>query len=533
MNILVVDDEYYIVQGITKNINWEEIGINTVYTAYSMKQAQEILLKQEVDILLTDIAMPKSNGLDLIAWVNENSFHPVKLLLTGHQNFDYAQKAILLQCFQYILKPVEYSVLEEELRHAVEKVYENKKADRAKNIAESWDSSKSLRMEMFWKEVFTRIISSSETSITEAMNRLNVPASWLKEDFYFLLFDVHAKNISGDKEDQVPLGEILSIVSELIRDKEDTSIYNISSSEFLLTMISGNFKGYQHIFDFCEAILSKLSIALPAYRFSIYISDQTPVTSVADCYQLLKNFESSIFTTESIVIPVHTLSDPHTQEFSDSQMKNIPLSEWTELLLQYKSSMILDMIKAMFKNTSTYYPTKRLIAIYYGVLQTVFSVLESKEISINELFPKLTHHTDLIKVTSSIENFLFWAGHLLSDTEEILKVNADSASFVESVKKYIKAHLDSEDLNRNSIAEAIHMNPDYISYLFHKQSGQLLSNYIKSERINAAKKLLITTDLSLQAIADATGFSNSSYFHKQFKKTVGVTPQQYRAKDTL
>ncbi|MGB8452003.1 MAG: helix-turn-helix domain-containing protein [Anaerocolumna sp.] len=532
MNILVVDDEYYIVQGITKNINWGEIGIDALYTAYSMKQAQEILLQQDIDILLTDIEMPKGSGLDLIAWVNENSYHPVKLLLTGHQNFEYAQKAILLQCFQYVLKPVEYGVLEEELKHAVEKVYENKNVYRAKNIAESWDSSKSLRMELFWQELFTRNISSSETSIADAMHRLNVPLSWLGEDFYFLLFDVHAKNISGEKENPIPLDEILAIVSDLICDKADTSIYKISSSEFLLAMISGIFPDYQHTFVFCEEILNKLCTALPAYRFSIYMSDKTPVSSVTDCYQLLKNFESSIFTTESIVIPVHTLSDLHTQEFSDSQMRKIPLSEWTELLLHYKSSLILENIKALFKDNFSYFPAKMLIAIYYGVLQTVFSVLESNAISINELFPKITHHTDLIKATSSIENFLFWAGHLLSDTEEILKVNADSASFVESVKKYIKAHLDSEDLNRNSIADAIHMNPDYISYLFHKQSGQLLSTYIKSERINAAKKLLITTDLSLQAIADSTGFSNSSYFHKQFKKTVGITPQQYRTKDS-
>ena len=169
-----------------------------------------------------------------------------------------------------------------------------------------------------------------------------------------------------------------------------------------------------------------------------------------------------------------------------------------------------------------------LIALYYGILQTVFSVLESKEISTNELFPKLVWHTDFVKATSSIEEFLYWSHHLMQDTEEILKVNSDSASFVAAVKKFVKSHLNSEELNRNTIADAIHMNPDYVSYLFHKQSGMLLNTYITNERINAAKKLLMTKDMSLQEIADATGFSNSSYFHKQFKKVTGVTPQQYR-----
>ncbi|GEM_PF-749865 len=528
MNILVVDDEYYIVQGITNNMNWDKLSIDTVYTAYSMKQAQEVFLNHEIDILLTDIEMPRGSGLDLIAWTIENSYHPVKLLLTGHQNFSYAQKAILLQCFQYVLKPVETSVLENELMRAVTKVKENKNLDRAKNIADSWDSNNTLRMETFWRELFTEMTASHENSIAEAMRRLSVPLSWLKEDFHFLLFDIHAKDRANYTDSPILLEDIYTGISTLICDKTDTSIIRISSSEFVLAILSGFFTDYQNTFDFCETVLKELTAALPAYRFSVYLSDKTPITSAAECYQLLKNFEAGIFTTESIVIPVHTLSASHTHEFSDSQLKDIPLSEWSESLLRYKSASILKDIIALFKKDSSYYPVKMLIALYYGVLQVVFSVLESKEISMNELFPKLLHHTDLTKATSSIEDFLFWAEHLLKDAEEIIKVNADSASFVESVKKFIKTHLDSEDLSRNYIANELHMNPDYLSYLFHKQSGQLLSTYITEERIHAAKKLLMTTDMSLQAIADATGFSNSSYFHKQFKKIMGVTPQQYR-----
>jgi YesN/AraC family two-component response regulator len=71
------------------------------------------------------------------------------------------------------------------------------------------------------------------------------------------------------------------------------------------------------------------------------------------------------------------------------------------------------------------------------------------------------------------------------------------------------------------------MNPDYLSYIFHKKFGQTLNTYITAMRIDAAKELLLTSNLSLQEISDKAGFSNSSYFHRQFKKITGLTPMQF------
>ncbi len=528
MNILIVDDEYYIVQGIAQNTNWESLGIDNIYTAYSMKQAQEAFGQYQIDILLTDIEMPKGSGLDLITWVNEQGYRPVKLLLTGHQNFNYAQKAIVLECFQYIVKPAQSAELEEVLANAVSKVMVERELDRAKKIMDSWDEDKLLRFETFWSAIFTRMVLPEDNSIISALQRLSLPTEWANIDFYFVLIHFQAKVISKEIKRDVNFDEIKSLIINQFEENIDSSVYKVSNQELLLPIPSVAFPDYQDAFHFCEILLSSLSDALPAYRYSIYVSDKRSLLHAADCYQVLKNFRANTFATESIVIPVHDLGLPSSEGFTDLQLKDFPLAKWSEYLLQYKSHFILENIKTSFQTDTSYYPVRMLIALYYGVLQTIFSVLESKEISTYELFPKLVLHTDFVKATSSIEEFLYWTEHLLQDTEEILKVNSDSASFVQEVKKFVKAHLNSEELNRNTIAEAIHMNPDYLSYLFHKQSGILLNTYITSERINAAKKLLITTDMSLQEIADATGFSNSSYFHKQFKKIAGITPQQYR-----
>ena len=119
MNILVVDDEYYIVKNIIETTDWSALGIEQAFPAYSASQAKRIFEgSQDIDILLTDIEMPRETGLQLVEWLHENDFHPIVLVLTGHQRFDYAQEALNLHIFSYLLKPIDPDQLMEKLAAA-------------------------------------------------------------------------------------------------------------------------------------------------------------------------------------------------------------------------------------------------------------------------------------------------------------------------------------------------------------------------------------------------------------------------------
>lgn len=108
--------------------------------------------------------------------------------------------------------------------------------------------------------------------------------------------------------------------------------------------------------------------------------------------------------------------------------------------------------------------------------------------------------------------------HLSTDTSDPISV----------IKDYIRSHLSDPELGRTSIAEEIHMNLDYLSHIFSTKAGASLSSYIMDERMAAVKRLLATTGFSPQQICDQIGIANVSYFYRQFKKSSGATPQQYR-----
>lgn len=105
MNLLIADDEMAIRKGML-SLPWESIGIEKVYEAENGLRAREILQKEKVDIVISDIRMPGLTGLDLAAYVKEDDLDTAVILLTGFSDFSYAQKAIRNEVFDYMLKPL-------------------------------------------------------------------------------------------------------------------------------------------------------------------------------------------------------------------------------------------------------------------------------------------------------------------------------------------------------------------------------------------------------------------------------------------
>ncbi len=92
---------------------------------------------------------------------------------------------------------------------------------------------------------------------------------------------------------------------------------------------------------------------------------------------------------------------------------------------------------------------------------------------------------------------------------------------------YIQTHL-SDNITVKSAAEALLVNPDYLSYRFHREVGVPFIEYVNQQRIRQAAALLKRTELQVQQISSAVGYNNASYFTKQFVKFMGLTPRNYR-----
>lgn len=98
---------------------------------------------------------------------------------------------------------------------------------------------------------------------------------------------------------------------------------------------------------------------------------------------------------------------------------------------------------------------------------------------------------------------------------------------ITGITRYLQEHL-AEDLCLSVLAEEFHLNPQYISQLFKNEIGVNFLSYLTNIRMEKAKKLLLSTSLSVADVAERSGYGDYRVFTKVFKKSEGITPSQYR-----
>ena len=122
MNVLIVDDQPEVVESMVTGVNWKKIPVEQVFTAYSVKEAQSVFERERIDVLLCDIEMPPTNGFALLRWAQERFSGLVCIFLSAHAEFEYAQEAVKLGSFDYILQPAPYAEIEAAVERAAGKV---------------------------------------------------------------------------------------------------------------------------------------------------------------------------------------------------------------------------------------------------------------------------------------------------------------------------------------------------------------------------------------------------------------------------
>ena len=171
MNILIVDDEIYIVRALKSRIRWQEIGIDAVFTALNVPKAREILTKEQIDILLTDIEMPGETGLQLMEWVRKSGLHPVSACLTCHADFQYAQEALRLGFSEYILKPVDFLALEQAMQELTDEVRRQQEQQKQTEKGKLWEFWESSAVGSFWSSLILGTAGSSADEIVRCAEK--------------------------------------------------------------------------------------------------------------------------------------------------------------------------------------------------------------------------------------------------------------------------------------------------------------------------------------------------------------------------
>lgn len=168
MNLLIVDDQKTIVNGLRDGIDWKAAGIDEVHTACSAREAKLVLMNFDIEILLTDIEMPEENGMELLEWTKTRYPEIVAIFLTSHADFEYARQAIKLGSFDYILQPARYEDVQHVVERAVAEARKNVHIKRLEEATQIISKQRDVALEL----MLTKSEAENYAEVAEIFKRL-------------------------------------------------------------------------------------------------------------------------------------------------------------------------------------------------------------------------------------------------------------------------------------------------------------------------------------------------------------------------
>lgn len=180
MTILIVDDQSSVIDGLLSSINFERLGFDKVLTAIDADTALDLLEKNSVHVLVSDIEMPGKNGLEMNAIIRERYPDILRILLTSHAKFVYAQEGLKLGCFDYLVQPVPYPDIEATLIRAAVQYQINQKSQKMRALGTVFDSHRTE----FLNTVLMSVFSQSEKTRENGLRTLRESGYPIEESSY-------------------------------------------------------------------------------------------------------------------------------------------------------------------------------------------------------------------------------------------------------------------------------------------------------------------------------------------------------------
>ncbi|MBU9735823.1 response regulator [Diplocloster agilis] len=208
--VMIVDDEPLVRQGIIRSVNWDNHGVEQIEEANDGLQALEKYRKTKVDILITDIKMPRMNGLELIRALREENAHPIIIVLSGYSDFEYLQEAIRMEVTDYLLKPLDPEELHEVIGTAVSRIRMKRRGDALARAGKN----------LLRENTFLRLIEGNigNNELKEKLKNLNIRIN--KGTYRVSVFQILSQDETDKKELALMIYAAANVCDELMRERQ-------------------------------------------------------------------------------------------------------------------------------------------------------------------------------------------------------------------------------------------------------------------------------------------------------------------------
>lgn len=491
--VMIVDDEPIVLESLSSILPWEALECELVGTASNGMDAFNSICDFYPDIVITDVRMPIMNGLELIERSGKLDRNIDFVVLSGYDDFSFAQTAMKYGVKYYHLKPAR----KEELTDTLRKIVASRRLSEEMLRLQEQNIVEKLRLPL------------QKSFLFDALNRDFLPDETL----------LGYSRLLGIPEAPVSLC-ICSFLEEGCLELFRRDFFRTARRHSIFVLWPAFYVTNSFVFLYTAPDLKAEDQLRAFIRGAHY-----PTQSVElDC--MILHFDSTVAALREIIRKIsryHTiflmngLADPEVLNNTPLSAHNTQLwkTQLEELHSEYEVDCIVEELFSAVSDVEN--------AILLGIRLILSSFSGTRE-------PDYFSLQYLYRSTSVDEVRSITTGLLLRQLPASAKEGSSREDLIPRVREYIDRHLDCESLSLKWLAEnQFFISVGYLSRQFLAEEGEHFSYYLNRRRVELAKKLMsVYHNNNIQDIAEQVGFRNNPrYFSQVFKKFTGMTPSEY------
>lgn len=541
LKIFLAEDEVVVRETIKRMIPWEELGFELVGEAADGEMALPLLIRQQPDLLITDIKMPFMDGLTLARLAKKEIPGLKVVILSGYDDFNYAKQAIGIGVEDYLLKPITKNALIERLSE-IRSRYEHEKTQ--KEYYEKFQREMQAYEKNSSRDFFEALVGGSMDMMEVYKRAEKLGLDIVAEAYNVLIFTMNCdEDFSGQRDEYFSWeAESLELLENFFAGHSSAMLFrsNIFSYGVLLKgqreTIEENTRA---CVDEIRKILSRqdgrrewfLAVGQSVDRLSqIQKSYHTASRAFSQRYLYDENilYYDEMETMEHPGGQAETEDNAYLQKVDVNALNPAILQKFLSNGLQEETeNFVKDYFYAIGQE-----PMESLVFRNYVILNVRFSVIsfiKGLGCDTNEMESADTEEV-LAESGKNMESAIAYAKKMISQAIEIRDQNSGNKnrSILKTAVDFIDSHYMDEEISLNTVANVANVSSNHFSALFSQNMGQTFIEYLTTLRMNKAKELLRCTGMRSSEIAGEIGYKDAHYFSYLFKKTQGMTPSDYR-----
>lgn len=528
-SLVIVDDEAATRNGLVRLIDWAGLSLHIAGVAQDGEEALPLIADKRPDLLLTDVKMPRMDGIQLARRAKEDNPAIKIIFISGYDELDYVKSALKMGASDYILKPIEIDELTECVKKAVAQLERERQAFSLEQDLQR--SAEVLREQLISALIQGRLAYGKLTA--DQMANLSIPpqshfaAAILSPDEEELehvqgfqgnwrLLSVAVRNIASEVLQRYCGGDV---VEDPGVPMQFTALFFAPAGTPLCAVAR------EACADIQENLLKYLGLSVTIAIGSLAASADTVEQSYSCASQTLRRrlylggaqllcWEPDNGNPAPVPPPRILLERDELQGLLSGPEEK--MSRWLDGFFQKLVNT---------KSTAlSFYQGKASLIVYelFNVLRQQLPGSEEAGLSQQNVLEQLYRTQTIRQMKECILEFC-------RDIRNLMRMKEDSStkSLIGKVKDKIRQRY-FENLTINDLAKEVYLTPTYLCVLFHQQEGVTINQYLTNVRMETAKRLLSNLENKLYDVSYAVGYSNPSYFSRQFKKYAGMLPSEYR-----